>query len=380
LLAADPRNQEIIKRYLNGRDLSARPRGVYVLDFGVRDEGEARKYPVLYDLVRTRVKPERDANNDRSTREKWWKFGRNREEFRPALDSQDRYIATAETSRHRFFVWLDRDITPDNMLICIASDSAFHLGTLSSAIHVAWALAAGGRLGVGNDPRYNKTVTFDPFPFPDATPIQRRAIADIAEELDRHRKEALARDERVTMTGMYNVLEKLRSGAALTAKEREIHELAACGVLAEYHDALDKLVAVAYGWPWPLSREAILERLVALHDARVAEERAGVVRWLRPEYQIPRFGGGAVVEAAPAAAPPAPPPAAARRPGPASVIAQLTAVQSLLDVAALTVEEAADRFVDAPLEAVRAQLELLSGAGEAWRDAEGRYYRAEQPV
>jgi hypothetical protein len=55
-------------------------------------------------------------------------------------------------------------------------------------------------------------------------------------------------------------------------------------------------------------------------------------------------------------------------------------VQSLLDVASLTAEEAAERFVDAPLETVRAQLELLSGAGEAWRDAEGRYYRAEQPV
>ncbi|WP_369690176.1 hypothetical protein [Ectopseudomonas oleovorans] len=31
-------------------------------------------------------------------------------------------------------------------------------------------MAAGGRLGVGNDPRYNKTRCFETFPFPDAPP------------------------------------------------------------------------------------------------------------------------------------------------------------------------------------------------------------------
>ncbi|WP_368660843.1 type IIL restriction-modification enzyme MmeI [Ectopseudomonas oleovorans] len=41
---------------------------------------------------------------------------------------------------------------------------------ISSRLHVVWALAAGGRLGVGNDPRYNKTRCFETFPFPDAPP------------------------------------------------------------------------------------------------------------------------------------------------------------------------------------------------------------------
>ncbi len=34
----------------------------------------------------------------------------------------------------------------------------------------------------------------------------------------------------------------------------------------------------------------ILEKLVALNHERVAEERGGQVRWLRPDYQVPRFG------------------------------------------------------------------------------------------
>ncbi len=78
-------------------------------------------------------------------------------------------VPTVETSKHRFFVFLDASILPDNMLVNIASSDAFVLGILSSRIHVTWALAAGGRLGYGNDPRYNKTRCFEPFPFPDAS-------------------------------------------------------------------------------------------------------------------------------------------------------------------------------------------------------------------
>jgi hypothetical protein len=63
LLAADLRHADIIRPYLNGKDLTARPRGVSVIDFGMRIEAESAEYPVLYDLLRARVKPDRDANN-----------------------------------------------------------------------------------------------------------------------------------------------------------------------------------------------------------------------------------------------------------------------------------------------------------------------------
>lgn len=46
----------------------------------------------------------------------------------------------------------------------------------------------------------------------------------------------------------------------------------------------------AYGWPADLSDEQILERLVALNKERAEEELRGQVRWLLPEYHIPRFG------------------------------------------------------------------------------------------
>ena len=38
--------------------------------------------------------------------------------------------------------------------------------------------------------------------------------------------------------------------------------------LANLHAALDKAVATAYGWEWPLSEDEILRRLFELNQAR----------------------------------------------------------------------------------------------------------------
>ncbi len=380
LHTSDPVNSDVIRPYLNGRDVASRPRGVFVIDFGVRSEEAARAFPMLFDIVRDRVKPGRMANNDRATRENWWRFGRNREEFRPALEDLARYVVTVETSKHRYFTFLDRRTAADNMLICIALDDGFSLGVLSSRIHIVWTLAAGGRLGVGNDPRYNKTKCFDPFPFPNSTIALRSHVADVAERLDAHRKAALDRDERVTMTGMYNVVEKLRLGEALTDKERAIHEVAACGVLKDIHDELDALVAEAYGWPWPLTDEEILERLVRLHDERVEEEKRGHIRWLRPDYQIPRFapeGAALELEADEEEARAVKP--TERVAWPDDVIDQLAALRDAVAAEPLTAEELAAQFRGARRDAVLRHLEMLTLLGELTQGEDGRYRRVAEP-
>jgi hypothetical protein len=86
---------------------------------------------------------------------------------------------------------------------------------------------------------------------------------------------------------MYNLLAKLRSGEAFTDKERAQHEAAQTEILRQLHDELDAAVAKSYGWPVDLPDADILVNLVALNKDRVAEEKRGVVRWLRPEYQNP---------------------------------------------------------------------------------------------
>jgi len=207
----------------------------------------------------------------------------------------------------------------------------------------------------------------------------------VAEALDQHRKDAIARDERVTMTGMYNVVEKLRSGEKLTDKERAVHEIAACGVLKDLHDTLDRLVAEAYGWPWPMEREEVLERLVALHDERVEEEKRGIVRWLRPEYQVPRFGGGAATAAPEPAldlpeAPAEAAPAEEKRPWPAGAIEQIGAVKACVAAAPATPAEVAEAFAGAPVPLVARHLETLEMVGEVRKLPDGRYAAVAEPL
>lgn len=379
LLRVDARHAQIIKPYRNGRDLTARPRGVYVIDFGLREEAEARAWPVLFDIVRDRVKPERDANRRPSLARSWWRFGYPRGELRQALAGLPRYIATVETMKHRVFTFLDAAVAPDNMLTVVATADAYVLGVLSSSTHITWALAAGGRLGVGNDPRYQKTLCFEPFPFPDATLAHRAAIADVAERLDQHRRDALARDPKVTLTGMYNALAAVRTGATLSVKEREVHTLAAVGGLRDLHDELDRRVAEAYGWSWPEPAPLVLERLVMLHDVRVGEEGAGTVRWLRPDYQRSR------VNAAPAAAPSTQPAATASEPAttssvaptlarwPSDAVGQITAVREVATGGPVSVVEVVGRFSGARADLVARHLETLSILGEVRDVGGGRY-------
>ncbi|TDR94753.1 type II restriction/modification system DNA methylase subunit YeeA [Enterovirga rhinocerotis] len=296
-LGRRPGLERHILAYRNGRDLTARPRGVMVIDlFGLTEDEVRLRYPEVYQHVLREVRDKVDGEGRRvgrawnaraSYRESWWVFGEPRTELRPALDGLSRYVATVETARHRTFQLLPSDIMPDNMLVCIAAADALQLGILSSHPHLLWSAHAGGTLE--DRPRYTKSACFDPFPFPAPSDALRGTIRAVAEELDAFRKARQAEHPELTLTGLYNVLEALKAGRPLDAKEEAIRDRGLVLILKELHDRLDRLVMQAYGWPPSLSDEAILERLVALNRERAKEEREGLVRWLRPDYQIPLF-------------------------------------------------------------------------------------------
>lgn len=377
ILARDPKYRDVIRRYRDGSELATRPVGHYVIDFGLRSEEEAKEYPLAYEIVRTRVYPDRRNNPRPSYARYWWRFSEPRKSLREALSGLPRYIATTETSKHRAFQFVDGDIAPDHMVVAIASGDPFLLGVLSSSIHVTCALAAGGRMGVRHTPRYNKKLCFDPFPV--ATPrldVRERVVA-AAERLITHREEAIAGDASVTMRTMYEVVAKLRDGRALTERERRVHDAAACSMLRDLHDALDAEVAEAYGWSWPLTEMEILERLVALHDLRGAEERQGEVQWLRPGYQVPRFGTTAGGERPRLDLPETEQlDAASPTPWPPDAVGQITLLRDLAATMSVTVDEVVRRFAGAPRAIVARHLETLVILGEVRPLADGRYAAA----
>lgn len=288
-------DENIIKRYYIGSDINTRDRGLFVIDvFPMSEKTLRTKLPAIYQHLIKTVYPERIKNAVSYRRENWWLFGQPSTEIRTATMGLSRIIATPRQGKYRLFMFVDGASILESTNVVIASSDAWILGTLQSRVHEEFSLAAGGWMGVGNDPRYFHTMTFDPFPFPDPTPDQRASIAEIAEELDATRRTALAENPALTMTGLYNLVADLRSGVALTpAREGEMVR-ARARIVAKLHDDLDAAVADAYGWgdDWRnglLTAAEIVTRLVALNARRAAEEAIGKVRWLRPDYQVPRF-------------------------------------------------------------------------------------------
>lgn len=384
--------ERVIRDYRNGRDLTQKSRGVKVIDlFGLEADEVRERYPSVYQWVRERVKPERDQNKRASYRNNWWLFGEARKDWRAMSDGLPRYIATVETTKHRLFTFLDAEILPDNMLINIAVDNPAMLGVLSSRAHVAWALAAGGRLGMGNDPRYNKTRCFETFPFPTLNDEQAARIGALAERIDTHRKRQQAAHQSLTLTGMYNVLEMLRAGKKIhdSPKEKTIYEQGLLGTLRDYHDELDRAVFEAYGWPdladklvgcpgatTPLpdkpaeqaeAEEELLMRLVALNKQRSAEEAQGKVRWLRLDYQAPEATQvGAELDADPAEAPKAAAPATqSKATFPKAGAAQIRVLRDALAERPHTTESMAELFKRKPVSKVEEGLTSLVAAGLA---------------
>jgi hypothetical protein len=297
--------EKIILPYRNGRDLTDIPRGVLAIDLhGYSELETATQYPTLYQHLLETVKPERDKNNRASYKKNWWVFGEARATFRPAFTQLQRYIVGPRVAKHRFFVFQEEGIMPDDKQIVIASDDAYFLGIVSSGVHIAWVLAAGGNMGVGNDPVYDNSRCFAPFPFPDATPAQQARIRELAEALDAHRKRQQALHPSLTLTDLYNVVEKLRAGQPLTAREQATHEHGLAAVVLSLHQQLDAAVAAAYHWPADLPAPDLLTRLVQLNHQRRQEEAAGTIRYLRPAYQAP---GQQLSALAPAARPTAAP-------------------------------------------------------------------------
>jgi MmeI, target recognition domain len=276
-----------------------------------------------------------------------------------------------ETAKHRTFIFLDAAVLPDNMLVNIAFDDAFFLGVLSSRVHVTWALAAGGTLE--DRPRYNKTRCFDPFPFPVCSEERKQRIRELGEQLDQHRKQRQELYPTLTITGMYNVLEKLKTGEALTDKEREIHERGLVSVLEQIHEDLDREVP-AYSWPVTLADEEILERLVVLNHERAEEERRVLVRWLRPEFQAPAAAKPTQAEMTmpePETVATAP----GKRPWPNTLPEQVQVVRSALAVRTGAVEpaEVASAFSPARADQVQMLLETLTALGHARKTPDGRF-------
>jgi len=275
-------NAEVVKPWWNGLDVTRRPRDMWLIDFGpTMSLEEAQLFELPMEQVKQFVKPERDTNNRKAYRDRWWIHNEPRPAMRRAIRSLRRFLVTPHVSKHRVWLWLGPDVIPDHQLIVVASDQDYFFGVLHSTLHEVWSLRMGTSLE--DRPRYTPTTTFETFPFPwppGHEPTDHPAYAAIsaaAAQLHAERdgwlnppgvpERALAKR---TLTNLYNALQ-IQRGAAAGKVERDAAAFAPR--LDALHRALDGAVCDAYGWEHALlaDEEEILRRLLALNLARSAQ-------------------------------------------------------------------------------------------------------------
>ena len=253
-------NTDVIVPWINGMDITRRPRGMFIIDFGEMTEGEAALYERPFEYIRAHVKSERDTNNRERRRLYWWHHGETVPGFRVAVQHLSRFICTPRVAKHRMFIWTDGRTLPDSRVYVFARDDDYFFGVLHSRVHEVWSLATSSRHGDGNSVTYNNTTCFETYPFPwppgqepEANP-QVQAIAAAAQRLVELRTNWLnpagadeAELKKCTLTNLYNTRPTW---------------------LAHAHTQLDTAVCAAYGWPSDLSDDEILARLLVLNLAR----------------------------------------------------------------------------------------------------------------
>ena len=166
-------NSDVLKPWMNGMDLTRRPAGKWIIDFGwTMSAGDAALYEEPFRWVKDRVYPTRQQSRRDTYREYWWRHVEPRQGMWRALAGLSRYIATARVAKHRLFGWCDARVCPDSQLIVIARDDDTTFGILHSRFHELWSLRLGTSLE--DRPRYTPSTTLATFPFP-AGPNAERA-------------------------------------------------------------------------------------------------------------------------------------------------------------------------------------------------------------
>ncbi len=278
-------NADVLKPRVNGMDLTRRPSGKWIIDFGDQmSEADAALYEEPFRHVQDLVYPVRRRNRQKKRRVYWWRHASPAPEMWRALDGLERYIATPTVAKHRLFTWYDTSVCPDHQLIVIARDDETTFGILHSRFHELWSLRLGTSLE--DRPRYTPTTTFHTFPFPQgltpdipaadyANDPRAIAIAQAARRLVQLRDRWLNPPEWVECVDEPVPGYPKRPVATAAAPLQALGRRTLTNLynerpqwLVDAHAELDAAVAGAYGWAPDISADNILQELLTLNLRR----------------------------------------------------------------------------------------------------------------
>lgn len=154
--------------------------------------------------------------------------------FRETKNPDTFIVVPAVSSERRRYIpigFLDSDTIATNLVTIIPNASLYHLGILTSNVHMAWMRTVCGRLK--SDYRYSKDIVYNNFPWPTPTDAQKAKIEQTAQAI----LDARALYPDCSLADLYD-------------------EITMPPELRKAHQANDKAVMEAYGMPVRETTEA----------------------------------------------------------------------------------------------------------------------------
>lgn len=297
MLADAPENSAVVRPYLTGSDLYATPEGNarrHIVNFRDWDRERAAEFVRPFRRVERLVELERIGSSEEGN-PNWWQFGRPATELYRRIESLDRVIVFAETSKTLTPVMVSVGPTFSNTVVVLPFADYGTFAVLASAPHYWWALSNG--TSMKKDPRYQVPRCFENYPRPVIDGLQ-----GVGMQFSEIRSD-IARRRGVGLTELYNLFHDECCGDSDIEELRAIQRKVDAEVLRAYgwKNLLDQSGGLDHGFHpteqgprytvGPVVRQEILDRLleenqrryaaevaVGLHDKKGAKKKATAAR------------------------------------------------------------------------------------------------------
>ncbi|MBD0403241.1 DNA methyltransferase [Flammeovirga sp. EKP202] len=339
LIDKDPKNKEVLFPYLNGQDLNNnidQSSSRWVINFFDWDEEKAKLYPDLYQIIKQKVKPERDKLRDnpdgRRRKKNWWLYGRNPIKLYKTIKPLERVLVVAQVSKTVAFTYVPANQVISMMCIVIAEEKGISFPLLQSSFHKDWVQKYGSALK--NDTRYTPSDVYENFPYPEIKGEDYNKLEQLGEDYYNKRSRFMLsfglgltktynqfhnKDLQLEVVNqkkkdfekvygketwnLYNHLENKKEG-----KVSYQEAVALIEELRQLHVHMDQAVLEAYGWRdiqprhdfyeveylpendrvrytiHPDARKEVLKRLLLLnHEIHEKEVAEGLVKGAKPK-------------------------------------------------------------------------------------------------
>lgn len=237
LITKDYRNAACISPFIGGEEVNSNPTQMYdryVINFHDKPLDECAKWPNLLDIVREKVKPQREGVKREAHRRYWWQFGDKRPALYSSVTILDRCLVTAQVTKHLMFSFQPTNRVFSQKLTVFPLSSYTPFIILQSRIHEFWVRLLSSTMK--EDLNYSASDCFDNFPFPHPDP---RTVIPSLEDIGQRLYETRANymlDTQHGLTTTYNLL-----------KDPDCHD-PRIEELRRLHEEIDRAVLAEYGW------------------------------------------------------------------------------------------------------------------------------------